>query len=198
MKILHLVTSSRGTLSFSTQLGNAVVERLQKAHPGSITTIHDLTAAPLPYLEEVHIHSFFTPAEDRTAALVEAVKHSDAAIAELFNADAIIIDVPMYNFGIPSVLKSWIDHIARSGKTFTYNEKGPEGLVRGKKIYLAIATGGVYSDGPMKAFDFTESYLRPVLGFLGMTDITVFRVEGSNLPELKEHALEKAIEKIAV
>ena len=102
----------------------------------------------------------------------------------------------MYNFGIHSSLKAWIDHIARSGQTFTYTEKGPEGLIKNKKVYLAISTGGVYSQGPMKAFDFTESYLRTTLGFLGMTDITAFRVEGLSMPNLKENAWNKALQNI--
>jgi FMN-dependent NADH-azoreductase len=104
----------------------------------------------------------------------------------------------MYNFGIASTLKSWIDHIARANKTFRYSEKGPEGLVKNKKVYLAISTGGVYSDGPMKAYDFTEPYLRAVLGFMGMTNLTAYRVEGVNMPALKESALQKAIDSIAL
>ncbi|PUZ20922.1 FMN-dependent NADH-azoreductase [Chitinophaga costaii] len=198
MKILHLVTSSRGAQSFSKKLGVAIVEKLQAAEAGSTVQTHDLTATPFPHLEEVHINSFYTPLEARTPELNAAVKHSDEAIAELLAADVIVIDVPMYNFNIPSTLKAWIDHIARAGKTFRYGEGGPEGLVKGKKVYLSISTGGVYSEGPMKAYDFTEPYLRFMLGFLGMTDITVYRVEGVNLPSLQDAALPKAIAAIAV
>jgi FMN-dependent NADH-azoreductase len=146
----------------------------------------------------VHINSFFTPAENHTPQLAEAVQHSNESIAELKAADAIVIGVPMYNFGIHSTLKAWIDHVARAGQTFSYSENGPEGLVKGKKVYLAISSGGVYSDGPMKAYDFTESYLRSVLGFLGMVDVTVYRVEGLSLPNLKDEALDKAVAAIAV
>lgn len=110
----------------------------------------------------------------------------------------IVIGVPMYNFGIHSTLKAWIDHIARSGQTFRYTDKGPEGLIKNKKVYLAISSGGVYSEGPMKAFDFTESYLRTTLGFLGMTNIASFRVEGLAMPDLKETALDKALQNIEV
>lgn len=193
MKILHLISSSRGGASNSLQLGNAIVEKLTAVHAGSTVITHDLTATPFPHLEEVHLQSFFTPAEARTPELTAAVQHSDEAIAELKAADILVIGVPMYNFSIPSALKSWIDHIARAGQTFSYSEKGPEGLVKGKKVYLAVATGGVYSEGMMKGFDFTAPYLQSVLGFMGMTDVTVIRAEGLNMPGLKEQALEKAI-----
>ncbi len=196
MKILHLISSPRGEASFSVKLGKAIVSELQSAHPDHTLITHDLTATPFPHLEEAHITSFFTPEEKRTPELVEAVKHSDEAIAELMNADTIVIDAPMYNFGIPSTLKTWIDHVARAGKTFKYDGKTPEGLVKNKKVYLAISSGGVYSEGFMKAYDFTESYLRAVLGFMGMTDIKAFRVEGVKVPGLQETALNKAIKAI--
>jgi FMN-dependent NADH-azoreductase len=104
-----------------------------------------------------------------------------------------VIGVPLYNFGIPSTLKSWVDHIARSGLTFSYGDGTPKGLVTNKKVYLAIASGGIYSDGPMQSFDFTEPFLRKLLGFLGMNDITTFRVEGTGMPQLSETALPKAL-----
>lgn len=198
MKILHLVSSSRGAQSFSHKLGNAIVEKLQAAHAGAEVITHNLVTTQFPHMEEVHITSFFTPAEERSAALLEAVKHSEAAVAALKSADAIVIDVPMYNFTIPSTLKSWIDHICRAGQTFSYTADGPVGLVTGKKVYLAISSGGVYSDGPMKGFDFTEPYLRAVLGFLGMTDITTYRVEGVSMPGGAETALPKAVAAIAI
>lgn len=198
MKILHLISSPRGAASFSIKLGNAIVEKLQLTNPGSTVTTRDLSQTRFPHLEEVHLQSFFTPAEARSPELLEAVKHSDEAIAELQAADAIVIGAPMYNFSIHSSLKAWIDHISRANVTFSYSEKGAEGLVKNKKVYLAISSGGIYSEGAMKPYDFTESYLRTLLGFLGMTDITVFRAEGLNIPNVKDQALEKAIESIAV
>jgi len=196
MKILHLISSPRGEASFSVKLGRAIVSELQSAHPDHTLTTHDLTTTPFPHLEEAHLTSFYTPEEKRTPELAEAAKNSDEAIAELMSADALVIDTPMYNFGIPSTLKTWIDHICRAGKTFSYGEKGPEGLVKNKKVYLAISSGGVYSEGFMKPYDFTEPYLRTVLGFLGMTDVKTFRVEGVKVPGLQETALDKAIEAI--
>lgn len=198
MKILHVISSPRGNQSVSIKLGNAVVAKLQAANPGSTLTTRNLAEAPFPHLEEVHIRSFFTPAEAFTPESAAAVKHSDEAIAEIMDADVIVIGAPMYNFSIHSSLKAWIDHICRAGKTFGYSEKGPEGLVKGKKVYLAISSGGIYTEGPMKAFDFTENYLRALLGFLGMTDIEVFRAEGLKIPGVTETALQKGIESISI
>lgn len=197
MKILHLISSPRGEASISVKLGTAVVDKLVAANPGATVKTKDLTATNYPHLEEVHLQSFFTPSEQRSPELVEAVKHSDEAIAEVQDADVIVIGLPFYNFSVPSSLKAWIDHIVRAGVTFSYGETGPKGLIQGKKVYLAIASGGVYSDGPMKQYDFAEPYLRLILGFLGMTDITTYRAEGLKVPGLMETALEKAIESIA-
>lgn len=196
MKILHLISSPRGEASYSRKLGKAIVEKLQGSNSGSTLKTHDLTKTVFPHLEEVHLDSFFTPLENHTPELTEAIKHSDEAIAELKDADVIVIDVPMYNFGIASTLKAWIDHIARRGQTFSYTEKGPEGLVKNKKVFLAISTGGVYSEGAMKSYDFTEPYIRAVLGFMGMTDIKAYRVEGTSMPELSENALNKALQTV--
>ncbi|RFZ84642.1 FMN-dependent NADH-azoreductase [Mucilaginibacter terrenus] len=198
MKILHLISSPRGNASVSRKLGNAIVERLQAKEPDSVVTVHDLTSTPFPHLEEVHLTSFFTPAEQHSPELATAVKHSDEAIAELMDADVIVIDAPMYNFSIPSTLKAWLDHIIRAGKTFRYSEKGPEGLVHNKKVYLAISSGGIYSEGPMKGYDFIEPYLKSVFGMLGVSDVTVYRAEGLKVPGVLEHAFEKAVESIAV
>jgi FMN-dependent NADH-azoreductase len=129
----------------------------------------------------------------------EAIRHSDEAISEVQNADIIVIGTPMYNFSVPSALKAWIDHLVRIGKTFRYNEQGiPEPMVHGKKVYLAISTGGVYSDGPMKGYDFVDPYLRAVLGFIGLTDVTTYRAEGTAIPGAKEAAVQKAIDAVEV
>ena len=199
MNILHLISSPRKGASASIQLGNAVVEQLQNANPGSTVTVHDLTNKPFPHLEEVHLQSFFTPTENRSQEQQEAILHSDQAIAELKAADAIVIGIPVYNFGVSSTLKAWIDHIARAGVTFRYTADGPVGLLEpGKKVYLAVASGGVYSEGPGAANDFVVPYVTFALSFLGLNDVTVFRVEGTSIPALKETALEKAIASIHI
>jgi FMN-dependent NADH-azoreductase len=196
-KILNIVSSVKGENSFSNKLSNALLERLLSIYPGSTVRTHDLTQKPFPHLEESHFTAFYTPEEIRTEENKEAVEHSDQAIKEIVESDILVIGVPLYNFAIPSTLKAWIDHIIRAGVTFQYTDKGfPEGLVKNKKVYLAIASGGVYSEGPMKSFDFTEPYLRKVLGLIGITDITAFRVEGTAVPGVKETALPKALDRV--
>lgn len=196
MNILYLISSPRKAGSYSIQVGNALVQKLEAAYPGSTVTVHDLTSTPFPHLEEVHLQSFFTPAEGRSPEQQQAVSHSDQAIAELMAADIIVIGAPLYNFGIPSTLKAWIDHISRAGLTFRYSETGAEGLVKGKKVYIAMSSGAVYSAGPWAAYDFVVPYLKAVLGFLGMTDLVVVRAEGTSLPDLKDTAVAKGIDSV--
>lgn len=192
-KILNIISSAKGDQSFSNKLSGAIIDKLLTLYPGSEVRTRNLAAEPLPYWHGQQIAAHYTPADQRTADHKEALGKSDQAISELLAADIIVIGVPLYNFGVPSTLKSWIDHIARSGVTFSYGDGIPKGLVTGKKVYLAVASGGIYSDGPLKALDFAEPYLRGSLGFLGMTDITTFRVEGLGIPQLAETALPKAV-----
>lgn len=198
MNILNVISSPRGTDSYSIKLGDAIVEKLQAANPGSNVTVRDLATNPFPHLEEAKLKSLFTPAPDRTPEQQAAAKHSDDAIAEIQAADVIVIGAPLYNFGIPSTLKAWVDHIARAGITFKYVDNAPMGLVTGKKVYVAMASGGVYSEGPAAGYDFVAPYLKAVLGFLGMTDVTVYRVEGTAMPGQQEIALQKGLDSIAV
>ena len=197
-KILHIISSPKGGQSFSIQLGNAIVEKVKAAYPGSVVKIKNLTESPYPHLEEATLAAFYTPAENQTAEDKAALSHSDQAIAEIAEADVIVIGAPLWNFGIPSVLKAWIDHIARAGVTFKYSEAGIEGLIKGKVVYVAMASGGIYSSGPMQPLDFVSTYLKGLLGFLGMTDLTVFRVEGSAYPGQAEAALQKGIASIVL
>jgi len=197
-KILRIISSPRGEASVSIKLGNAVIEQIKAKYPDSVVKERNLAKNFFPYLEEVHIASFYTPVENHSTEHTEAIKHSDEAIAELQEADIIVIDVPVYNFSIPAVLKSYIDHIARRGVTFRYSENGPEGLLKNKKAYIAFAANGVYSEGAYQAFDFSTPYLKFFLGFLGITDVTTFRVEGLGIPNVKETAFEKGVESIAI
>lgn len=197
-KVLHIITSPRGKASVSKKLGNAIIDNIKTKYPGSFLKERDLTKDRYPHLEEVHISSFFTPVENRSPEQLEALKHSDQAIAELQDADIIVIDTPLYNFSITSTLKSWIDHIARAGITFRYTERGPEGLIKNKKVYLAFTSGGIYSEGALQAYDFVVPYLRKTLGFLGMTDISLVRAEGLSIPAVQDTALQKGIERIVI
>ncbi len=198
MQILEIISSPRGAASYSTQLAKGTTDKLRAAYPSSVVKVHDLTNKPFPHLEEAHLQSFFTPAESRSPEQWAAVRHSDEAIAEVMAADIIVIGAPLYNFGIASTLKAWIDHIARAGITFRYTAAGPEGLVKGKQVYVAMSSGGVYSKGPSAGYDFVAPYLQAVLGFLGMTDVNVTRVEGVAVPALKDAALAKALASVSL
>jgi FMN-dependent NADH-azoreductase len=196
-KILEIISSARGAASNSAQLTNTIIEKLKVQYPGSIVTQRDLVKKKYPHLEESHLTAFYAP-ENESEDYKTAVQHSDEAIAELEAADIIVIGVPIYNFHIPSALKAWIDHIVRGGKTFNYGAGRPEGLLKDKKVYLAIASGGVFSEGPLKAMDYAEPYLKWILGFIGLHDVTTFRVEGVSIPDLQETALQKGLESVVV
>lgn len=195
--ILHITSSPRGEASNSTKLGRTVVEKLLKQYPGSTVVTNDVLKKDYDYLQETHIGALRIPDDQRTPEQQRAFQDSDAAIAEMFNADFIVVSVPLYNFNMPAALKAWIDHIVRPGKTFSYQTGKPEGLLLDKKVYLAIASNGVYSDGPMKPWDYAEPYLRFMLGFLGLTDITTYRIEGSGIAGVMETAVEKGLASVA-
>ncbi|AMR28622.1 FMN-dependent NADH-azoreductase [Hymenobacter psoromatis] len=198
MHILQVISSPRAGASFSKKLGQGITEKLQAAYPGSTVQVRDLATHPFPHLEEAKLNALFTPAEKRTPEQHEAAKHSDDAIAEVMAADVLVIEAPLYNFGIPSTLKAWIDHIVRAGQTFRYVDGRPEGLIKGKKMYVAMASGAVYSEGPYAAYDFVAPYLKAVFGFVGFADIEVVRVEGTSMPGVQDTALEKALASVHI
>jgi len=198
MQILQIISSARGAQSYSTRLSQGIIDKLLAAHPGSTVVVRDVATQPFPHLEEAHLNAYFAPAESRSPEQQQAVRHSDEAIAQVLAADVLVIGVPFYNFSIPSSLKSWLDHLTRAGITFRYSATGPEGLIKGKKLYLAVASGNILSEGPMQPYDFATPYLRFMLGFLGITDVTVARAEGVKLPEFEATALQKGIDSVAV
>ncbi|TIN21589.1 MAG: FMN-dependent NADH-azoreductase, partial [Mesorhizobium sp.] len=156
-----------------------------------------LVANPLPHIDADYASGIYTPAEARTPRQAEVVGVSDVALDELFAADTVILATGFINFNISSTLKSWVDHISRSGKSFAYGENGPKGLVTGKKVYIVLASGGIYSEGAAVQFDHAIPYLRGVLGFLGMTDVDVIRIEGVGMgPDAVTAALAKATAKV--
>jgi FMN-dependent NADH-azoreductase len=198
MQILQVISSARGAESFSTQLSRGIIDKLLAAHPGSTVVVRDLAKHPFPHLEEAHLQAYFTPAEGRSPEQQDAVRHSDAAIAEVLAADVLVVGCPLYNFTITSSLKAWLDHLTRANLTFRYTPAGPEGLITGKKVYVALASGGIYSEGPTQPYDFATPYLHWMLGFLGMRDVTVARAEGVKLPEFQATALQKGIDSVTV
>ena len=178
-KLLHLDSSPLAS-SVSRELGREFVKTWKGANPDGVVVYRDLNvAAPKP-VDTEWIYAVYTPDEARTPEQNAAVALSDELIAELQLADEYVIGVAMHNFSVPSALKLWIDQIARKGKTFNYSEAGPVALLLGKKATLLIATGGIYDAGtPMSSYNFVEPYLRTVLGFLGVTDITVVTAGGT-------------------
>jgi len=195
--ILHIISSTRGAESVSTQLGNAIIEKLQATDAGIVTTI-DLEKFPLLHLNEIRTIAMRTPKDLRTVEQAALLKESDEAVTAVFAADIIVISAPLINFSIPSSLKVWLDNIARAGVTFSYSAEGAKGMLTGKKVYIALASGAIYSEGPMQPYDHAVPYLKSMLSFIGMSDITVLRAEGTSIPGVQDVALEKAIESFAV
>jgi FMN-dependent NADH-azoreductase len=175
MNILQINASARREGANSTRLANSISARLQAAHPGARLTLRDLAVTPHPVLDEAALGALFTPADQRSAEQAARVALDDALIAEIQAHDTLVLGVPMYNFGVPVQLKSWIDAIARAGVTFRYTANGPEGLLTGKKVFVALARGGLYRDTPN---DSQVPYLKSVLGFLGLTDVRFIYAEG--------------------
>ena len=191
--ILHIISSPRGKDSFSIKLGEGIIEKLLTKYPGSVVKEHNLAKEPFPHLGEAELAAFFTEPENRTDEHNTNLGQSEKAIKELFEADIIVIGAPVYNMHIHSTLKAWIDHIVRSGRTVNFGGSGPEGLIKNKKVYLAISSAGKYSKGQWKQFDFVEPYLRFVLNLVGLSDVEVLRVEGTNVPAEQSIALEQII-----
>jgi FMN-dependent NADH-azoreductase len=159
-----------------------LVARWSARDPDAVFIRRDLAADPLPHLDRDTFEGSFVPEGERSEAQSAGVARSQALIDELFSADVIIIGTPMYNFGVPSTLKAWIDHIAMAGKTFSYVEGRPQGLVTGKRVIVVASRGNVYSAGPAAPNNFQDTYLRATLGFMGMTDFSVIAVEGTKAP----------------
>ena len=177
--VLHVDSSPLGERSISRKLTARTLAELEAAHGELHVITRDLGTTPMPHLDGVTLGSFITPPDQRSPELRAAARLSDEAIDELIAADTIVIGAPMWNFGIPSTLKAWIDHVVRAGRTFKYGPQGPEPLLPpGKKLIIVSSRGGIYSDGPMKLMDYQETYLRAVFGFLGLVDLAFVRAEG--------------------
>ena len=175
MQILQINSSARRDGSHSTRLASRIAERLNQAHPGSSVTVRDFNDTAHPVLDETALQALFTPAAQRTPAQAARVALDDVLIAEIQNADTVVLGVPMYNFGVPASLKNWIDAISRAGVTFRYTADGPEGLLKGKKVIVALTRGGKYRDTPA---DTQVPYLNTVFAFLGLTDVQHVYAEG--------------------
>jgi FMN-dependent NADH-azoreductase len=179
-KLLEIDSSPLYGRSVSRQLTDAFVTQWKATHPDGTVVDRDLNATPIPPVTGEWVGAAYTPEEARTPQQKEVLALSDTLIAELEQADEYVFGVPMHNFGVPSVLKLWIDQIARAGRTFSYVDGKPKGLLTGKKATFIIATGGNYDpQTQMASFNFVEPYLRSVFGFLGVTDATFLTAGGT-------------------
>ncbi len=182
--VLHIDSSPRFNDSVSRDLTADIVSR----HAGAKVIRRDLSKTPVPQTTDAWIGASFTPAEDRTADQKHTLTLSDELVDELVAADTVVIGMPMYNFSVPSALKAWIDQVARPGRTFNYTENGPVGLLEGKRVIVAMATGGVPQGSDM---DFATNYLTFFLGFLGITDVQFVAADGLNADEAGARAKAK-------
>ncbi|MDV6315110.1 FMN-dependent NADH-azoreductase [Idiomarina sp. HP20-50] len=183
MKVLHIDSGIFLEQSVSRQLSQEIVDKL-KGNKEVTTVYRDLITNPVDHLTAEEL-------------LAEEKSVIDELVQELLAADTLVIGAPMYNFTIPTQLKAWIDRVLQAGVTFKYTEQGPQGLVNGKKVYIASGRGGIYSEGDAQALDHQESYLKQVLNFIGITDVTIIRAEGVNMgDEPRQQGLKKASKEI--
>lgn len=182
MKTLVILSSILGERSNSKQLADHLIAGIKAANPASAIKIRDIGAQPIPYFDGNTAGALFTPAESRTVEQQRLVELSDSLVAELMEADRIVFAVPVYNFNLPAQFKSYLDHLARAGVTFRYTTEGvPEGLVKGKQVVVLTSRGGKAEGTPS---DTMTPYLRQMLAFLGMTDVTFIAAEGMAMGEV--------------
>ncbi len=174
MSILQINASIRGADSASSALASEISARLHDANPTCPIQLLDVGASPLPLLDNEFLGAHFAPVGQRSAAQQALVDRTDQAIAQVQAANFVVIGVPMYNFAVPAQLKSWFDAVARAGVTFRYTDGGPQGLLTGKKVYLALARGGIYPANE----DPQLPWLLRMLAFIGLSDVTTVRAEG--------------------
>jgi FMN-dependent NADH-azoreductase len=173
--LLQIQSSIYSDSGQSSQLAKRFVAAWRKSNPGGTIIVRDLAKEPVPHLDAARFGAFLAKPEERSPGQQAAVRYSDQLIDELKRADVIVLGLPMYNFGVPSTLKAYFDHIARAGVSFRYTDKGAVGLITGKKVYVFSARGGLYAGTPR---DMETGYVREFLAFLGMTDIEFVFAEG--------------------
>jgi FMN-dependent NADH-azoreductase len=190
--ILMIEVSPRGKDSASRVVSNKLAERLAEIYPGAKILRHDLAAEHLPHLDETTLRAISTRDPVEEESLRASAHQSDQLTNELLESELLVMATPMWNFGIPSALKAWIDLVVRPGRTFQYSDSGVLGLAKNKKAILVLASGGVFTEGPWRSWDFVEPYLRQILAFIGIVDIQTVRIEGMNIPSLAATAVLKA------
>lgn len=201
-KLLVVETSPRGTHSISRTMTRRFVARWKAAYPGGEVVNRDLMETELPFVTAPWLQAYFTPAEQHSAAMKEALRLSDELVGEILDADHVVIATPVYNYNVPAALKAWVDHIVRKGLTLGHDGSG---LVTGKKATVLLASGGVYTEGsPIRDRDIATQYLRLILNVIGISDVTVIAGGGAKAVDLGEQtmdgfvgSLEPAIERAA-
>lgn len=193
-KLLQINASLFSANGQSSQLADQFVAAWRAHNPEGLVTVRDLGKDPVPHLDAERFMAFLAKPDERTPQQKAVADFSDTLVEEVKAANVIVLGVPMYNFGIPSTLKAYFDHIARAGVTFRYTATGPEGLLKGKKVYVFAARGGMYAGTPK---DSQTAYVRDFLGFLGITDVEFVYAEGLNMgEESKATALSNAKQRL--
>ncbi|MDI9220565.1 NAD(P)H-dependent oxidoreductase [Pantoea sp. EA-12] len=197
MKLLHIQVSPDLAGSASRIASARLVEKLRAQHGDLEETIVDLAQHPLPHLDAFTIGAFFTRPEERNDEQRAAIATSEKLVDQLFACDTLVISSPMWNLGLPSVLKAWFDHITRAGRTFAFTAEGTKvGLVNGKKVYSVVASGSVFAHGPFVQDDQFTPYIRVALEYIGITDVNFIRVDGTHDPISRDTALPHALQAI--
>ena len=196
MNILHIdASASDAATSHTRRLSAALVEQLKAANPGASVVYRDVAVDRLPHVD-MTIRQAWTPEGEKDADLTATAARSKGLVDELKAADVVVIGSPMYNFTVPSTLKAWIDHVSIAGQTFRYTATGPEGLLNGK-AYLALSSGGVYSQGPAAVAEHLGTYLTAIFRFLGFGAVEIVRAEGVAFgPEQDQAAMASAQQRI--
>ncbi|MCF6761952.1 FMN-dependent NADH-azoreductase [Pseudomonas fragi] len=193
--VLIIESSARQQGSFSRQLTRQFISQWQAVRPGDQVTVRDLALNPVPHLDANLLGGWMKPEAQRSADEQASLKRSDELTDEVLGADVLVLAAPMYNFAIPSTLKAWLDHVLRAGVTFKYTETGPQGLLTGKKAYVLTARGGLYAGSTT---DHQEPYLRQVMAFIGIHDVTFIHAEGMNLGgDFQDKGLKQAKAKLS-
>ncbi|MEX3776089.1 FMN-dependent NADH-azoreductase [Pseudomonas sp. MYb118] len=194
-RVLIIESSARQQDSISRQLTQTFISQWKAAHPQDEISVRDLAINPVPHLDINLLGGWMKSAEQRNEIEQASLERSNELTDEVLAADVLVLAAPMYNFAIPSTLKAWLDHVLRAGVTFKYTETGPQGLLTGKRAYVLTARGGIYAGGPA---DHQEPYLRQVMGFIGIHDVTFIHAEGMNLSgDFQEKGLNQANAKLA-
>lgn len=180
MKVLHIDSSLQGQSAISSGIAKKIIEKIDA---NADITYRNLNVDVIPHLTEARFIAFNTAEEERSPEQQAEVALSDTLITELTNSNAVVIGVPMYNFGVPSTLKAWFDHVARNGKTFSYTAEGPVALIKMPKVYIAATRGGIYANTEM---DSQTQWLKQILGFIGFTDIEFVYAEGISMNGVEE------------